>query len=263
MKKSISITGSTDGIGKLAAAKLAQEGHEVYLHGRSSVSKVIIEIKTMSGNENIAGFLADFSDLSEVRRMGEEVNSKISHLDVLINNAGIFKSPVQRTKAGFDIRFAVNYLAAYLLTEQTLPLMQGVSGARIINLSSAAQETVSIAALKGEKELSTNEAYAQSKLALTMWSFYLANKLKDINVMAVNPGSLLNTKMVNEAYGRYWSSGDKGADILFELAISAGYNEITGKYFDNDIGRISNAHNDAYDAEAINDLIEKTKNLVV
>ncbi|MEM9675441.1 MAG: short-chain dehydrogenase, partial [Bacteroidota bacterium] len=67
-----------------------------------------------------------------------------------------------------------------------------------------------------------------------MWSFYLSKEVKFLNVIAVNPGSLLNTKMVQEAYGRYWSSADKGADILYELAVSDKYANSSGKYFDND-----------------------------
>ncbi len=268
MNKTILITGSTDGIGKLAAIKLAKKGHVIYLHGRNSakLEKVISEVKTLSNNHNIKGFTADFSDLEAVKTMATQVNQALSKIDVLINNAGIFKSPANLSKDGFDIRFVVNYFAPYLLTKELLPLLSKVNNSRIINLSSAAQAKVSLEALSGNRQLSAQESYAQSKLALTMWSFNLAKILKNISVIAVNPGSLLNTNMVKEAYGRYWSSADKGANILYDLAIEKEYEGITGKYFDNDKGNkkgtFGEAHSDAYDEVLREELVLITNRIL-
>jgi len=195
MKKTILITGSTDGIGKLAATKLANEGHEVYLHGRNGekLAKVITEIKAQTNNENIKGFTADFSDLEAVKQMAQQANSELSKIDVLINNAGVFNSPTALNKDGLDLRLVVNYLAPYLLTDALIPLLNKGETPRILNLGSAAQSSVSYEVLAGKAQAGTRETYAQSKLALTMWSFHLAKKLSDIAVIAVNPGSLLNT----------------------------------------------------------------------
>jgi len=126
MHKTILITGSTDGIGKLAAIKLAKDGHEIYIHGRNAekLSSVIAEIKGLSNNEKVKGFVADFSDLDATKKMAEQINLDVSKIDVLINNAGVFKSPVNQTQDGFDIRFVVNYFAPYLLTKELLPLLQ-------------------------------------------------------------------------------------------------------------------------------------------
>ena len=264
MKRTILITGSTDGIGKLVAKDFANEGHTVLLHGRNpeKLSATVSEIKTKSENDNVSGFVADFSDLLSVRQMVEEVKNSVTQIDVLINNAGIFPSPVEVTKDGFDIRFVVNYLAPYVLTEALIPLMQGSTDARIINLSSAAQAAVSLDALRGKLKLSVSEAYAQSKLALTMWSFRLAKQLENIAVIAVNPGSLLNTKMVKEAYGHHWSPADKGSNILYDLAVSDQHKGVTGKYFDNDSGGYANAHPDAYSPIAIDELISETEKII-
>lgn len=95
-----------------------------------------------------------------------------------------------------------------------------------------------------------------------MWSFDLATRLKPTTVIAVNPGSLLNTKMVQEAYGQHWSSADKGADILYDLAISDQYANVTNQYFDNDKGEFSTAHPDAYDKEKITELINATASIL-
>ncbi len=260
MKKTILITGSTDGIGKLAALKMANDGHIIYLHGRNSekLNKVIAELKQGTGNDDIFGFTADFSDLNEVKRMADEINDKISTIDVLINNAGVFKSPHPLTNDGSDIRIVVNYYAPYLLTNRILGKIKEGSQPRIINLSSAAQSRISYDLLDANIQVSDQEAYAQSKLAILMWSFYLAQKESNISVVALNPGSLLNTNMVREAYGKFWSSADKGADIIYDLALVKNLEDIDGQYFDNDKGDFGLAHPDAYDMEIVNNLIAKT-----
>ncbi len=266
MSKTILITGSTDGIGKLAAIKLAKEGHTIFLHGRNpeKLTKVISEVQELSQNQNIKGFVADFSDLNAVIKMSSAIKAEASKLDILINNAGILKSSTNQTEDGLDIRFAVNYFAPYLLTKELLPLLHQGTSSRVINLSSAAQASVSNDALLGKQQTPAQQSYAQSKLALTMWSFHLAKSEPNISIIAVNPGSLLNTNMVKEAYGHHWSSADKGGNILYELAVSEEYNGVTGKYFDNDKGDVkgffAEAHADAYDEVAIAKLIDATEN---
>jgi len=262
--KTIFITGSTDGIGKLTAIKLAKDNHEVILHGRNSekLQTTIDEVKAISKNENIKGFIADFSSFESLLSMTEKIKQEISKIDVLINNTGVFNSKIAFAENGFEIRFMVNYFAPFLLTKKLLPIINNSEEPRIINLSSAAQAPLDFDALKGNKELITQNAYAQSKLALTMWSFYLANQYESINTIAVNPGSLLNTKMVQEAFGQFWSSADKGANILYDLAISEKHANSSGKYFDNDKGIFANAHPDAYKQNKIDRLIETTNALL-
>lgn len=268
MSKTILITGSTDGIGKLAAIKLAKEGHTIYIHGRNKekLQRVILEIKEASSNKNIDGFVADFSDLDDVKNMASQIKNEISELDILINNAGIFKSSATSNFKNFDIRLVVNYFAPYLLTKTILPIIKKSVAPRIINLSSAAQSHVTDAALAGMNIRNASEAYSQSKLALTMWSFAFAKANPKIMTIAVNPGSLLNTKMAKEAYGQHWSPATKGSDILFDLAISEEYKDITGKYFDNDKGNpkgvFTKAHPDVYDEELISKLAIKTEEII-
>jgi len=262
--KTILITGSTDGIGKLSAIKLAKDGHQIVLHGRNSekLEKTISEIKEISSNENIGGFVSDLSDFSSIQKMITGLTKDYSKIDILINNAGVFKSNIQKNRDGLDIRFAVNYFAPYVLTNGLKPLLKKSNSPRIINLSSAAQANVTLEALFGKEIHTAQEAYAQSKLALTMWSFAFAEANPEIMTIAVNPGSLLNTKMANEAYGQHWSPATKGSDILYDLAVSEEYKGITGKYFDNDKGNpkgvFANAHANAYDQKKISQLISET-----
>ncbi len=268
MSKTILVTGSTDGIGKGTALKFAQEGHTVYVHGRNQekVNHVIAEIKKATNNENIKGFVADFSDLNAVKKLSEQIKNEILSLDILINNAGVFKTAVDKTKDNLDIRIAVNYLAAYILTETILPVLEKGKATRVINLSSAAQSTVKKGILTGDFSVNASESYAQSKLALTMWSFHFAKQHPNIITIAVNPGSLLNTKMAKEAYGEHWSSADKGIDILCDLAISKEHLNKSGLYFDNDKGdpkgRFANAHPDAYNSLLIEELLANTQEVI-
>jgi NAD(P)-dependent dehydrogenase (short-subunit alcohol dehydrogenase family) len=119
-----------------------------------------------------------------------------------------------------------------------------------------------LTALTGEEEIGAQRAYAQSKLALTMWSFYLAQQWPFATVVAVNPGSLLNTKMVKEAFGQHWAPVDKGAQILNELALVDHFANATGKYFDNDIGDFNMAHTDAYASQKVTELLRVTQSII-
>jgi len=264
MKKTILITGSTDGIGKLAAIKLAKDGHNVYLHGRNGekLQKVLSEVKTQSGNDPAGGFTADFANLQAVRELAKQIQGELPALDVLINNAGVFESPVSKTEDGLDIRFAINYLAPYLLTHALLPLLKEADAPRVLNVSSAAQSPVSLQALKGGKRLSAHSAYAQSKLAIAMWNTHLAETEPELTAIVINPGSLLNTKMVEEAFGYHQSPAEKGGNILYDLAVSEQYEDASGKYCDNDKGDFGSLHTDGTDEKAIAALMEQTEKLL-
>ena len=264
MPKTILITGSTDGIGKLSAEKLATAGHELLLHGRNpqKLESVVQEIKEKTQNRQISGFLADFSDLSQVKSVAQKILEDGSKIDILINNAGVFKTVNPHPKGQIDQRFVVNYFAPYLLTEALLPLITTSKDGRIINLSSAAQASVSLSALKGEASLSDFEVYSQSKLALTMWSFFLAKKYPKLTITAVNPGSLLDTPMVQEAFGHSQKPVSVGAEVLYRLALEESLSGVTGAYFDNDQGDFGSAHPDAYDEQKIAAVVASTVDIL-
>ena len=249
MSKTILITGSTDGIGLETAKLLAAAGHDVLLHGRN-VEKLEAAHKTVSalpGAGNVGSVQADLSRLDNVAALADAIKAKHTSLAVLINNAGVFKSANPMTPDGLDARFAVNTIAPYLLTQRLLPLL-GTAG-RVVNLSSAAQSPVDTDALIGEPRLADMDAYAQSKLALTMWSCALAEMLPDgPAIIAVNPGSLLGSKMVREGFGVAGGDLRIGADILVRTALSDDFTGHSGQYFDNDVGRFADPHPDATDA---------------
>lgn len=261
--KTILITGSTDGIGLEAAKLLASQGHRVLLHGRNpkKLEAAKAQLSAQAAG-HVEGYVADLSSMENVEALAKAVAMAHPRLDVLINNAGVFKAPDPLTQAGIDLRFAVNTLAPYVLTQRLLPAL-GSSG-RVVNLSSAAQAPVDFEALAGRSRLSDNAAYAQSKLAITMWSFDLARSLGEGGpvIVAVNPGSFLGSKMVKEAYGVAGGDLSIGAKILSRAALSKEFAAASGKYFDNDSRQFASPHPDALDPKKCRTLVEQLESLL-
>lgn len=257
MTKTILITGATDGIGLLTAKTLTAEGHNVLLHGRSA-DKLEAAAREVGGNPET--YRADLSLLEDVNALVADVCAKHDTLDVLINNAGVLKVPNTQTDSGLDVRFMVNTIAPWALTVGLLPIIP--KDGRVVSLSSAAQAPVNIKAMRSEQQLGHNEAYAQSKLALTIWSQELAREHPDGPVfVSVNPGSLLATKMVKESYGMAGNDLRIGADILRRAAVSEEFSNASGQYYDNDAGRIARPHPAAADRAHVAQLMAAIREL--
>ena len=237
MTKTILITGATDGIGLRAAETLVQQGHHVLIHGRN-------QDKLRRVSEQLGGvksYMADFSNMDSVVEMGQAVLADHETLDVLINNAGILKTAQTKTMQGRDVRFDVNTIAPYILTRSFLPIIPETG--RVLNLSSAAQAPIDRDALTAFVPMDDMAAYAQSKLAITMWSAALAREYPNGPAfIAVNPGSLLATKMVKEGFGIEGKDLNIGADFLVRLAIEETFAQSSGLYFDNDEGQFGAPH---------------------
>jgi NAD(P)-dependent dehydrogenase (short-subunit alcohol dehydrogenase family) len=251
------VTGSTDGIGRITALRLACMGAAVILHGRDAEKcrAVRDEMRDASGNPRVECFPTDFSSLVDVRQMGLALREQYNHLDVLINNAGVL--PVdsgtgerQLSDQGYDLCLAVNYLAPFLLTHLLLPSLRMSRSARIVNVSSAAQEPIDFDDLMLSDNYSPLGAYARSKLALAMFTFELDERLREehITVNCVHPGSLLDTKMVRRAFSNPQGSAESGADVEVYLATAPELEGVSGVYFDRK--ERARAHAQAYDHPA-------------
>ena len=255
-KQIIFITGATDGIGKLSAKQLAAQGHTLLVHGRNP-SKLDALVAELGGS--CEPYRADLSKLDEVEAMAKAILARHERLDVLINNAGVLKAPHTRTAQGLDLRIVVNTIAPWILTQRLLPIIPAQG--RIVNLSSAAQAPVNLEVMRGTVQVDDMGAYAQSKLAITIWSRELAKQHpQGPAVIALNPGSLLASKMVKEGFGIAGKDLSIGASIICKAALDPAFAEASGQYFDNDSGRFAQPHaaalNPAHAAEVMRTLEE-------
>lgn len=263
MAKTVLITGSTDGIGLETAKMLAAQGHTVLLHGRNAakLNNVEQELSAKPDGGQVEGYVADLSTMADVTALAEMVTRNQPKLDVLINNAGILKTPDPITQDGLDVRFVVNTIAPYLLTERLMPRLG--ESARVINVSSAAQTPVNPDALSGQIQVDDMAAYAQSKLAITMWSRLMAQTLKSgPSIIAVNPGSLLASKMVQDGFGVAGNDIRIGADILTRAAVADEFAAASGQYFDNDSGQFAQPHPDALDDRKCEEIVRLIKTIL-
>jgi NAD(P)-dependent dehydrogenase (short-subunit alcohol dehydrogenase family) len=248
------VTGATDGVGRVVARELGKQGWRVLVHGRDRKrgEALVREIEQAGGS---ATFLAaDLASLAEVRRLADEVRRTTDRLELLINNAGIGtagNAPGRKTSAdGHELRFAVNYLAGFLLTHRLLPLLEAAAPARIVNVSSAGQQAIDFSDVMLTRHYSGVAAYCQSKLAQIMFTIDLAEALKDRGVIAnaLHPSTYMNTTMVAQAGVSPMSKVEDGAAAILKLAVSPEIEGHSGLYFN--VRNEARANAQAYDAEA-------------
>jgi NAD(P)-dependent dehydrogenase (short-subunit alcohol dehydrogenase family) len=250
------ITGATDGVGNVLARRLAASGARVLLHGRSDEKgeAAVRDIRRESSRARVEYHRADFASLDEVRNLAHHVSAARDRLDLLINNAGIgFGAPDaarETSRDGYELRFAVNYLAPFLLTLLLLPILRRSTPSRIVNVASVGQSRIDFHDVMLTHGYDARRAYGQSKLALIMFTLDLAAALEGTGVTAyaIHPATLMNTKMVAEAGLPPRSSVDEGADAILYLATSAELQGASGGFFDG--RRECRAHPQVYDAHA-------------
>src|SRR6266480_2620748 len=213
--QTVLITGSTDGLGRALAVELARGGARLLLHGRDPqrLRDTETEIRDRTGNTELRSYVADFSALDEVGEVAEQVARDNDRLDALANNAGIGTNlpgdgARLESRDGYELRFAVNYLAHFLLTRSLLRLIVSSAPARIVNVSSAGQAPIDFDDVMLERDYSGIQAYCQSKLAQVMFTFDLAGELDADAVTAnsLHPATYMPTKIVAAAGVRPASS---------------------------------------------------------
>ncbi len=256
-EQTILITGATDGLGKATALALAKQGTRVLIHGRDEgrLGTAKAEITAESGNDKIETYRANFASLAEVRHLAYAIQADHDQLDMLINNAasgGGKPGDPQRDLSvdGYELRFAVNYLAPFLLTRLLLPALREAAPSRIINISSAGQYPIDFDDVMMEQQYEPLDAYRQSKLAQIMFTIDLAEQVRDdgITVNALHPASLMPTKMVKEYFGRTMDTLEDGVRSVMYLATDPALDGVTGKYFDHQQESLANVQ--VYDAQA-------------
>ncbi|MDX1394316.1 MAG: SDR family NAD(P)-dependent oxidoreductase [Gemmatimonadota bacterium] len=218
----ILVTGSTGGLGREVARRLASGGAHVIVHGRDRERGLDLVREIEEGGVGSARFYAaDFGSLANVRRLAEAVRRDYDRLDVLVNNAGILMSPNRRPVSddGYELHFQVNYLAGFLLTRLLLPLLEESAPARIVNVSSRSSAALDFDNLMLERGYSTSRAYGQSKLAQVMFTLDLAERLEGtgVTVNALHPATLMPTDLVLEYGMRPRDSIEDGVEAVLNL----------------------------------------------
>jgi NAD(P)-dependent dehydrogenase (short-subunit alcohol dehydrogenase family) len=236
--KNVLITGSTDGIGKQTALELARQGARVLVHGRSAArcQAAVNEIRTLSGNPAVEYVLADLSSLAQVRTLAGEVQQRLAHLDVLVNNAGVYCKERTLSEDGYEMTLAVNHLAHFLLTNLLLPHLKKAGEARIVTVSSIMHKVrnLDLNDLQGQAHYSGNGAYALSKLGNILMTYALADRLAGSGVTAncLHPGTVA-TKLLRYAFDIPGESIESGTATSVYLASSPEVYGVSGKYFVN------------------------------
>jgi NAD(P)-dependent dehydrogenase (short-subunit alcohol dehydrogenase family) len=252
-EQTILITGATSGLGRELAQALAKQGATLLLHGRDPKRglETVREIKEATGNESMQFYRADLSSLREVLELARQLISGVTRLDVLVNNAGVGfgqdTSKREVSQDGYELRFAVNYLAPYLLTERLISLLKASAPARIVNVASVGQAPLDFDNIMLTHGYSGVTAYRKSKLAMIVWTFDLAERLAgtSVTVNALHPASLMPTKMVLEAGWQTMSSVEEGLKATLRLVIDPALENVTGDYFDG--LSLAKANTQAYD----------------
>ena len=253
--KTVLITGSTDGVGRYVARRLAEHGARVLIHGRDAArAKTLIDEIARAGGAAATFYQADLSSMSGTRRLAEAVQRDHQRLDVLVSNAGIGSQndgPQRQTSVdGHELRFAVNYLAGFLLIYLMLPLLKTAAPSRIVNVASLGQHPIDFDDVMITKGYGGSRAYAQSKLAQIMFTIDLAQELSDtgITVNALHPATYMNTTMVRAGGITPISTVEQGGAAILRLVEGDDVADKSGLFF-NGMNE-ARANPQAYDADA-------------
>jgi NAD(P)-dependent dehydrogenase (short-subunit alcohol dehydrogenase family) len=249
--KVVLITGSTDGLGREVARRVAALGAHVLVHGRSQErGTALVQDITRTGTGSARFYSADLGSLAQVRTLAQAVLRDHPRLDVLVNNAGIWLSDGRRQVSadGHELHFAVNYLSGVLLTRMLLPRIRESEPSRIINVASEAQSPIDFSDVMLARPGRASQGYGQSKLAQIMFTFDLARELQGTNVtvVALHPATMMDTTMVRQSRMPAQTSVDEGARAV--MNVIAGRDIESGRYFNG--LRPSRAHAQAYDETA-------------
>lgn len=253
--KTVLVTGSTDGVGRYVAAKLAAAGAKVLIHGRDQErARALIDEIRSHGQAEPQFYQADLSSLAETRKLAEAVLADHRRLDLFISNAGIGsqnQGPARQTSAdGYELRFAVNYLSGFLLAHLLLPLLKTSAPSRIVNVASLGQHPIDFDDVMITKGYSGSRAYAQSKLSQIMFTIDLAEELKGsgVTVNSLHPATYMNTTMVRAGGITPTSTVEQGGEAILHLAVGDDMAAKSGLFYNGLQPARANAQ--AYDAVA-------------
>lgn len=241
--KTIIVTGSNSGIGKEAALNLAKSGHRVLMVCRDTErsKQAQTEIMAQTDNENVFLFTADLSNPDSIREAAAQIKSQYPKIDVLVNNAGVYKVKREETQHGVEMSLAVNFLATFMLSQMLLENIEASGNGRIVNVVSELYKSgkIDFDNLMLKTGYKAGDAYANSKLATILYTVELAKRTqeKGITVNALHPGVLATNAfrdypaLLVKLMNLFLEKPHKGGERIAYLATSDEVKEISGKYF--------------------------------
>ena len=273
--KVVLVTGATDGLGRALAADLARSGATVLVHGRdpSRIADTVQEVRAAAAeapyaaaaaaSDRVRSYQADLASLAGVRALAAEVIAAEPRLDVLVNNAGIGTTVPgggvrQESADGYELRFAVNYLAGYALTRLLLPLLRKSAPSRIVNVSSLGQQAIDFRDVMLTEDYDGMRAYRQSKLAQILFTIDLAAELDltGVTVNALHPATFMPTKIVAGPTASTIAQGVEATMRLITAPVAAAG---SGRFY-NSLEE-ARANDQAYDPDARRQLRELSAKL--
>jgi dehydrogenase/reductase SDR family protein 12 len=238
------VTGATSGLGRAAAAQLAELGARVVLVGRNrdKAQDTRREIVAATGNDNVAVALADLSLLADVRKLARKLLETEPRIHVLVNNAGVLLNRRTMTAEGNETTLATNLLAPYLLTEMLLPRLLQSAPSRIINVASGGMYATGLALddlQYAKSAYDGSRAYARVKRALVTLTEMWAQRLKDTGVVvhamhpgwADTPGVAGSLPAFHAITRRFLRTAGEGADTITWLAAAEEAAKVTGLFW--------------------------------
>lgn len=240
------VTGASSGIGKVTARALSEMGATVLLvcRNREKGEATLREIRSKTKDAAAELFVADLSSQDQIKELAADIETRHSHIDVLVNNAGAINPSLKLTADNIETTFAVNHLTYFLLANLLLDQLKAPPAARVINVSSQTHRygTINFDDLGLEQNFNPMKAYAQSKLANLMFTYELSRRLAGtrVTVNALHPGGIATNfgKNLNgiagfffRSFGFLLRSPERGAETVIWLATAPELEGVTGKYF--------------------------------
>ncbi len=238
------VTGATSGIGAATARKLAQLGGTTVVHGRDEARcrQTVVAIRALGRHPQVEFIVADFASLASVRAMADELHRRFDRLHVLVNNAGAMFPERRESADGFELTFAVNHLAPFVLTNLLLDLLRAGAPSRIVNVASGAHRRARIdfADLQSRQHFAPREVYARTKLMIVLFTRELARRLAGTGVTAnaLSPGIVHTEFGVKDGMGPEQqaimdrgASTEEGARTSVYLASDPYVADVSGGYF--------------------------------
>jgi NAD(P)-dependent dehydrogenase (short-subunit alcohol dehydrogenase family) len=232
------VTGANSGIGKATAQGLATAGATVLMvcRDRAKGTAAQQDIVAATGNATVECWQADLASLADVRRLAGELLVAHPVIHVLVNNAGVMLETRQLSADGFELQFAVNHLAPFLLTRLLEPALAAGAPSRVVNVSSRLHTMgrIDFDDLQSARKYKMFATYGQSKLACVMATFDLAERWqpRGITVNCLHPGVIdTNIGGMPRFMKKLLPKADKGARTSLHLAMAPELADVSGRYF--------------------------------